>query len=155
MKFPTLKTVLKESKVFDVFADDLLDINLAAAKSGETEETKQVIKRIFKDLHSSSPDLNKIHGEIEELKRKFNIASSEAVEKEHTKVVSTNKQAMSSDEEDFMFKLLDFNIKMNSADISQVEKDKIRNALRDLRAKIGKEPIDKLKSELDQLTASI
>jgi hypothetical protein len=155
-----MKQFLKESKVFDVFADDLLAINIAAAQKGESTAIKQKIKQVFKDLHSQSPDLNKIHAEIKALKDEFNITETDEVETEHDEFVASAAASKSSshfsqEESDIYDDILDLNIKISTSKLPQDQRADIRSKLKALRSKIGSVANAELKKEIDSIDSQI
>lgn len=153
MKFQTLKQVLNESKVFNVLADDLLDINLAAEKQGASAEVRTTLKKIFKELHSASPDLTSIHAEIEELKKRFGINEPETETNAENKTLGVPAVKLSTKEINDLDRLLDLNIKLSKSGMQQDKKNEVRNALKELKAKIDSISTEEFEKALSAIDA--
>jgi len=155
MNFPVLKSLLQESKVFNVLADELLEINVLAANTNLGPEAKERIKKLFKELHSSSPDLNAIHAEIEAMKKELGETKVDSAEEsEENKVLSTaGSTTFSQDEKDDFERMLDLNVKI--ARSSNENKAELRDRLKELRKKIGSMSASDLSKELDDIEASL
>ena len=135
-------------------ADELLEINILAIDSGKESQVKEKIKQLFKDLHSSTPDLNAIHAEIEQLKKDLGQTSvDKQEEKEETEAFSSAPESapFSHREMEILDRMLDLNVKI--AEISDAEKSSaLKDKLRQLRHQIGNmddSQVDKAISEIE------
>lgn len=155
MSFSTLKSLLQESRVFNAMADELLELNILSAHTHLDSEAKHKIKKLFKDLHSASPDLNAIHAEIEQLKKDLGQVhvDKEEEEKEETETFSASNtsQPFTNDEQDIFAKLLDLNLKL-----SQSENGKeFRSELRHLRSQIGTVSDEELLAKIEEIESKL
>ena len=149
MSFPMLKQFLQESKVFDTLADEILEINILAAKKGLGAESKQKIKDLFKELHSANPDLNKIHAEIEELKASLGAKEIPSEEEAEQKIFNSGAR-LSSNEFAVIDALLDLNAKL-PAD----KRTEYRKELLDLKSKIGHVSDSEILDRIKEIEASL
>lgn len=149
MSFSMLKQFLQESKVFDTLADEILEINILAAKKGLGAESKQKIKDLFKELHSANPDLNKIHAEIEELKASLGAKETPSEEEAEQKIFNSGAR-LSSNEFAVIDALLDLNAKL-PAD----KRTEYRKELLDLKSKIGHVNDSEILDRIKEIEASL
>ena len=150
MSFSMLKQFLQESKVFDTLADEILEINILAAKKGLGAESKQKIKDLFKELHSANPDLNKIHAEIEELKASLGAKETPSEEEAEQKVLDSGA-TLGSDEIDVLDALLDLNAKLSRSS----KRAEFKDELVELKDKIGNVDDSEILDRIKEIEASL
>ena len=118
--------------MFDVLADEILEVNILAARKGLGAEGKQKVKDLFKELHSANPDLNKIHAEIEELKTSLGAKEETPSKREAEQKVLGSGARPTSNELSVIYALLDLNAKL-----PMNKRAEYRKELLDLKSKIG------------------
>lgn len=150
MTFKIIPKILNESKVFNALADELLDINILANSKGVNIDTqfRQKIKDLFKELHSTSPDLTRIHSDIEQIKSELGGKADANVERHETPDGGTQ---LSPKEKDIVEELLDLNIKLSRAGRAK----EFRDELKQLKGKIGKVGNDEILTRIREIEASL
>lgn len=150
MSFPMLKELIKESKVFDVLADEILEVNILAASKGLNAEGKQKVKDLFKELHSANPDLNKIHAEIEELKASLGAKETPSEEETEQKVLDSGASLVAG-EIDVLDALLDLNAKLARSS----KRSEFKGELVKLKDKIGQVDDSEILHQIEKISMEI
>lgn len=150
MTFKIIPKILNESKVFNALADELLDINILANSKGANINTqfRQQIKDLFKELHSTSPDLTRLHNDIERIKSELGGKVDPAAERLET---AGGAAQLSPKEKDIVEDLLDLNIKLSQAGRAK----EFRDELKQLKNKIGKVSNEEILERIKEIEAAL